>query len=104
MGMFDYVRVEYNVPDMPSSTLQGLQWQTKDLENTLGVYTINKDGELMGYGGKYHFTGTMGLMAMTGDFFSGNLKFYDLFIQFEQGDLARISNQPIIDEKVEVQQ
>ncbi len=99
MGMFDYVRVEYSVPDMPPSTLQNLMWQTKDLENQLFQYVVNKEGELTLHGEKQEFTGRLDLCSMTGSPFSGDLKFYDLFIQFEQGDLVRISNRPIREEE-----
>jgi hypothetical protein len=52
MGMFDYVKCEYLLP-LPENTGEAkdinfnvLSYQTKDLENSLYLYTIKNDGTL----------------------------------------------------------
>lgn len=46
MGMFDYVRCQYPLPGNPSPTVQGADFQTKDLDCLLDLYTIERDGAL----------------------------------------------------------
>lgn len=60
MGMFDYVKCEYPLPDgwKPS----GL-FQTKDLECALGTYTITKEGRIGGTNTDYYicYTGVVSI-------------------------------------------
>ena len=44
MGMFDNVKIEYEMPD---PEIQNGNFQTKDLENLLDNYTITKEGRLI---------------------------------------------------------
>ncbi|MBA3692102.1 MAG: hypothetical protein H0X49_13130 [Acidobacteria bacterium] len=44
MGMFDYLKCEYPLPD---STVQNETFQTKSLDKVLGDYTITADGRLI---------------------------------------------------------
>ncbi len=44
MGLFDTIFCEYPLPD---ARHQALDFQTKDLECTLGKYTITRDGRLL---------------------------------------------------------
>jgi hypothetical protein len=44
MGMFDYIRCEYPLPD---PEYQDLDYQTKSLDRQLNSYTITEDGRLL---------------------------------------------------------
>jgi len=44
MGMFDEVKIEYEMPD---SEIQNETFQTKSLENMMDNYTITKEGRLI---------------------------------------------------------
>ena len=46
MGMFDWVNVEYPLPNGDESEKN---WQTKDLDCLMDVYTIAEDGDWLEY-------------------------------------------------------
>lgn len=46
MGMFDYVHCDMPLPVTPFGSVQGIEFQTKDLMNTLATVIIAKDGTL----------------------------------------------------------
>ena len=50
MGMFDYLKCEYELPD---SSVQNESFQTKSLDSTLANYTITADGRLIHHAVKY---------------------------------------------------
>jgi hypothetical protein len=45
MGMFDYVRVETQLPDFHGNVVEA-EFQTKDFDNALERYVITQKGEL----------------------------------------------------------
>lgn len=51
MGMFDYIKCEYPVPD---TEVQHHSFQTKDFNNLMDTYTISNEGRLI-----YHKTKTV---------------------------------------------
>lgn len=44
MGMFDYIKCEYPLPDTEA---QDSDFQTKDLDCTMAQYTITREGKLI---------------------------------------------------------
>jgi hypothetical protein len=109
MGMFDYLKVEVELPDGTSG--EGREFQTKDLESLLETYTITVDGKLIRHrvdmewitdeaaflgGGLHAIPGT----ARDEDVpFHGDLTFYggvkdgffrDYTARFTEGKLSRI--------------
>lgn len=46
MGMFDSVEFECEIPEPARKCYPG-GWQTKDLHNTMDVYVVTKDGQLI---------------------------------------------------------
>ncbi|MBA3601126.1 MAG: hypothetical protein H0W45_07760 [Acidobacteria bacterium] len=52
MGMFDYLKCEYTLPD---SIAQNESFQTKSLDKVLGNYTITADGRLILHAVRYEF-------------------------------------------------
>ena len=54
MGMFDYIRCNYPLPDFPKElNIEKLLFQTKDFESQMHIYTITNDGLIIreeGYG------------------------------------------------------
>ena len=44
MGMFDYIKCEYPLPD---KEVQNHDFQTKDFDNAMDCYTITADGKLI---------------------------------------------------------
>ena len=50
MGMFDNIHCEYKLPNKKH---QNLEYQTKDLENFLDLYTITEEGHLIHHSRTY---------------------------------------------------
>jgi len=46
MGMFDLLRCDYPLPDLPDSRLQMWSFQIKDFECQMNHYLITRDGSL----------------------------------------------------------
>jgi hypothetical protein len=46
MGMFDYIEFECEIPE-PARKCDPHNWQTKDLQNTMDVFVVSKDGQLI---------------------------------------------------------
>jgi hypothetical protein len=47
MGLYDTLKINYPLPDIPKSEIQMLEFQTKSLSSTMDNYTINEKGELI---------------------------------------------------------
>lgn len=96
MGMFDYVRCEYPLPDGRNPTANS--YQTKDLYLELGLATITAEGQLLyrdyeepeSSNRNDDYTGSLSFY----DFVSKTGEWFEYTAEFVDGKLQSITSEP----------